>query len=93
MLTRYPGPLSFRDAHRPPAEARRGADEIEAGLQGDAALRLGILQLLDAGEVPIDQHRVRQCPQMFSRLKLRGNVAARRAGGHARARAPNVHFG
>jgi len=57
-------------ALRPPGEPRRRADQIGVALQRDAALRLGVLQLLDSGEVPIDQHRVCQRPQVFSRLQL-----------------------
>jgi len=59
-------------ALRPPEEPRRRADQIGVALQRDAALRLGVLQLLDSGEVPIDQHRVGQRPQVLSRLQLRG---------------------
>jgi len=36
------------------------ADEVGAGLQGDAARGLGIFEILDQGEVPVDQHRVGQ---------------------------------
>jgi hypothetical protein len=53
-------------------EERRGADEIGAALQGDTALGLGILQLFDAGEVPVDQHRVGVWPQVLRWLQLRG---------------------
>src|SRR5262245_55089845 len=63
-----PRPLPFLDPQRPPVEARGRADEVGAALQGEAALGLGILQLLDAGKVPIGQHRVRQRPQMFGWL-------------------------
>src|SRR5271166_1549150 len=64
--------LWLLDALRPPVEPRRPADEIGAGLQGDAALRLGVFQLLDASEVPVDQHAVGQRPQMFGWLQLWG---------------------
>jgi len=57
---------------RPPGEPRRRADEVGVALQDNAALRLGVLQLLDAGEVPIDQHRVRQRPQVLGRLQFGG---------------------
>src|SRR5689334_18218572 len=62
--------LSSLDVARPPRKQRGGADEVWTGLQCDAALRLGILQGLDAGEVPIDQHRVGERPQMLGRLQL-----------------------
>src|SRR5215469_11398708 len=46
--------------------------ELRACLEGNAARRLGILQLLDAGEMPVGQHGIRQGPQMFGRLQFRG---------------------
>ena len=70
--TGCPWTLPLADALGPPVEEGRRADEIGAGLQGDAAFRLGILQLLDARKMPVDQHRVRQWPQMLSRLQFRG---------------------
>src|SRR5689334_17907747 len=57
---------------RPPGEQGRRADELAAALERDAPLRLGILQLLDAGEVLVDQHCVRQWPQVLRRLQLWG---------------------
>ena len=62
--------LSSLDVAWPPRKQRGGADEVRTGLQRDAALRLGILQGLDVGEVPIDQHRVGERPQMLGRLQL-----------------------
>ena len=41
-------------------------------MQGDAALRLSIPQLLDAGEVPVDQHGVGERLQVLRRLELWG---------------------
>jgi len=46
-------PLSFLDLLGPPVEERGGADEIAARLQGDAALGLGIFELVDGSEVAI----------------------------------------
>ena len=57
---------------RPPGEQGGRADEIGAGLQRDAALGLGVLQRLDGGEVPVDQHGVGERPQMFGRLQFGG---------------------
>ena len=51
-------------------EQRGGADEVAARVEGDAALGLGIFELVDGGEVPIDQHGVRQRPQMLGGLEL-----------------------
>src|SRR5215469_9900741 len=45
-----PGALPSLDPLRPPGEARRGADEVRLGLQGDAPFCLGILKLLYGGE-------------------------------------------
>jgi len=51
-------------------EQRGGADEVAARVEGDAARGLGIFELVDGGEVPIDQHGVRQRPQMLGGLEL-----------------------
>jgi hypothetical protein len=45
-----------------------GADEIATGLEGDTAGRLDVLQLLDGGEVAIDQDGIGEGPQMFGWL-------------------------
>lgn len=62
--------MPFMDTRGPPMEKRRGADEIGTGLQGDTPRRLDILQLRNAGEVPVDQHGVRQRPQVLSWLQF-----------------------
>jgi hypothetical protein len=49
-------------------EERGGADEIAAGLQRDAALRLGVLQVVDAGKVAVGQHYIGEQPEMLCRL-------------------------
>src|SRR5260221_3845772 len=67
-----PWTMPLADALRPPMEQGRRADEVRARLQPNAARGLGILQRLDAGEVPIDQHGIRQWPQMLRRLQFRG---------------------
>jgi hypothetical protein len=41
-----------------------------AGLEGDAAFRLDVLQFVDAGEMLVDQHRVGQWPEVLGRLQL-----------------------
>ena len=60
------------DLAGPPVEAARRADEVLLTLECDATLGLRVLQLLDAGEVPMDPCGVRQRPQMFGWLQLRG---------------------
>src|SRR5215469_11188239 len=64
--------LSLLDPLRPPMEASGRADELAVCLEGDAARGLDVFQLLYAGEVPIDQHRVGQRPQVLRRLQLWG---------------------
>ena len=51
-------------------EQRGGADEVAARVEGDAARGLGIFELVDGSEVAIDQHGVRQRPQMLGGLEL-----------------------
>ncbi len=51
-------------------EQRGGADEVAARVEGDAARGLGICELVDGGEVAIDQHGIRQRPQMLGGLEL-----------------------
>jgi hypothetical protein len=52
-------------------EPRRGANEIGSRLEGDAALGLGIFQLVDRGEMPVGQRCVGEWPEMLGRLELR----------------------
>ena len=49
-----------------------GADEIGACLQGDTALGLDVFEFVDAGEMPVGQHRVGQRPQVLRGLQLGG---------------------
>jgi len=57
-------------ALRPPVEAGGRADESAVGLQGDTALRLGVLQLVDGGEMPIHQHGIGEWPQVLCQLQF-----------------------
>jgi hypothetical protein len=66
------GDISFAQALRPPMEERGGADESALRLEGDTAGSLGVLQLLDGGEMPIHQHSIGERPQMFSGLEFGG---------------------
>jgi len=52
-------------------KARGRADEIAALLQGHAAARLCVFQLLEVSEMAIDQHRVGQRPEVLGGLELR----------------------
>ena len=53
-------------------EQRGGADEVRASLYHGAMGKLSVLQVLDAGEPPVDQAGVGQRPEMLSGLQLRG---------------------
>jgi hypothetical protein len=65
-----PGPSSFGDLVRPPREAGGGTNEIGAGLQRRAAGELGVFELLDGGELAVDEAGVGKQPQMLSRLQF-----------------------
>ena len=51
---------------------RGGADEVGARLEGDTAQRLRLFEVVDAGEVPVGEHRVGQGPEVLGRLQLGG---------------------
>src|SRR5258708_5081750 len=63
--------LSFPEALRPPVEAGGGADQIWTGLEGDAALSLRVLEVVDRGEMAGEQGRVGERPEVLGRLELR----------------------
>lgn len=52
-------------------EERGGADEVGTRLEGDAARRLGIFELVNRGEMVIGQRGVRQRPEVLGGLQLR----------------------
>jgi len=56
----------------PPVEARRRADHVGSLLEGGAPGKLGVLEVLDRGEMLVDQRLVGQRPEMFGRLELGG---------------------
>ena len=60
--------MSFSETLWPPVKQGGGAHEIATGLEGDTAGRLDVLQLLDGGEVAIDQDGIGEGPQMFGWL-------------------------
>src|SRR5260221_6268463 len=63
--------LSFLEALRPPVEQRGRADQIWTGLEGDAALSLRVLAVVDRGEMAVEQGRVGERPEVLGRLELR----------------------
>jgi hypothetical protein len=56
------GSLSFANAFGPPMEQRRGADTFALPLEVSTAGELDVFQLLDGGEMPIDQARIGERP-------------------------------
>ena len=53
-------------------EAGSGADEGWLRLECDAGLGLRLLQILDAGEMTVDQRSIGQRPEMFGGLQFGG---------------------
>ena len=54
----------------PPMEQRGGANALGLGLQGGAAGKLGVFEVLDRGEVLIDERGVAQRPEVLGGLQL-----------------------
>jgi hypothetical protein len=52
-------------------EQRGGADEIRTGLERQTASRLGVLQLVDRGEMTVEERCVGERPQMLGGLEFR----------------------
>src|SRR5260221_11026106 len=63
--------LSFPEALRPPVEQRGRADQIWTGLEGDAALSLRVLEVVDRGEMAGEQGGGGERPEVLGRLELR----------------------
>jgi len=57
-------PFAFEVAELTPIESRGRTDEIGAGLEGDAALGLDLLQLVERGEKVVDENRVSEGPEI-----------------------------
>src|SRR5258708_39660491 len=72
LISIPPWSSTFVNALGPPVEARRGADDIRPLLEGGAAGELSVFEVLDAGEVLIDEGGIGQRPEMLSRLQFRG---------------------
>lgn len=51
-------------------EARVGFDGVMVGVEDEAALRDGLVDLVESGEVPVDQRLVEQGPEALGRLEL-----------------------
>ena len=49
-------------------EAGGRADEVAPALEGQAAARLGLLQLLETAEMAVDEHGIGQRPEVFGGL-------------------------
>ena len=62
--------LAFLDPERPPGETGSRADEIAASLEGDTTARLRVFQLVEIGDMTVDQHCVGQRPQVLGGLQL-----------------------
>ena len=62
----------FLDALGPPLEQRGRADAFALPLEVSAAGELDVFELLDAGEMAIDQAGVGQRPQVLGRLQFGG---------------------
>jgi hypothetical protein len=67
-----PRALSFVETLGPPMEQRGRADQVGTGLQRHTASGLGLLEVVDGGEMAIHQDRIGQLPQMFHGLQFRG---------------------
>lgn len=64
------GHMSVVEALWPPMEQQRGADEVWLRLECDTALRLRLLQVLDRGEMTVDQRRIGERSEALSRLQF-----------------------
>src|SRR5258707_4801640 len=53
MILSPPGSSSLVDLLRPPVKAGGRADQVGALLQGQAASKLGVLQVVDRGEMAV----------------------------------------
>lgn len=63
-------PLAFLDPLGPPAETCRRADEVGTRLERDAACGLGVLKIVDTGEMTVGQGSVGERPGMLGGLQL-----------------------
>jgi hypothetical protein len=59
------------EALGPPLTQGGGADQLGLGLPADTALRLCPLQILDAGELAIDEHGIGERPEVLRWLQFR----------------------
>ena len=68
MISIPPRSSSFVDLLGPPVEQGRGADALALALEDGTISKLGVFQILDGGEVLVDEGGVGQWPQVFGRL-------------------------
>jgi hypothetical protein len=81
-----PGILPFLDTVRPPGKAGGRADEIGPRLEDTTASELGILEVVDTGEMAVGQRGVGQRTADVQRVAVPANRQARTAGGRVPAR-------
>ena len=72
MILVPPRRMSFVEALWPPMEQCRGADEGRLGLQRHTVLGLRLFQFVNRGELPVDEGRVGERPEVFGRRELWG---------------------
>jgi pyrimidine operon attenuation protein/uracil phosphoribosyltransferase len=58
------------DALKSPQEQRCRPDKITTATEFDNTLRVDVLQLVDRGEMPVDEDYVGKRPEMLGRLQL-----------------------
>lgn len=64
--------MSFVQPLRPLVKESGRADESRLRLERDAALSLRLLELVDGGEMAVEEWRVGEPPQMLGRLQFWG---------------------
>src|SRR5258708_20775531 len=72
MISVPSGSSVFVDLLGPPMELRGGADAVGSLLQRGAMRQLGVFEVLEAGEVLIDQHAIGEGPEMLAGLAFGG---------------------
>jgi hypothetical protein len=65
-----PRSLSFPDALGPPVEPGGGANQVGTRLEGDAARGLSVFEVVDAGEMAVDERGIGQGPEVLGGLEL-----------------------
>src|SRR5262249_28622956 len=71
LISTLSGSLSFSEALGPPVEAGGGANALWLTLEKRAVGQLRVLELLERGEMAVEEWGVGKWPQMLSGLQLR----------------------